>query len=117
MKLSLENVKVLSSEKIVQNFNAWNDIQNSFDLKCVDSNMRYPKSLVIAALRRFNEIAESYHMDASKFCFVRVSGGGTTWQVDFHDDTNSTGCNVSIYDIYFDSNRRMIMQSCYALGG
>jgi len=116
MKLLIENMEVFSCEKIGKNWNQWNDIQNSFNLKIYDYKHKFPKHLLICALRRFNEIADTYCIDASKFKYIRISNMDVTSQVDFHCDTDSTGPNFSIYGIYYSSKNKSIMQSCYAMG-
>lgn len=116
MKLLAEAVEVRSSEQWEQNFNEFNMIQNRYDLKCTDKKLHYPKSLLTAAIRRFNEIAETYHIDASAFKYVDISSGGVTWQVDFCcDKDDETGPKFCIYDIYWSGKSREIMQSCYSM--
>lgn len=116
MKLEYKDLIVCSSEQWVHNFNDFNTIQNSYNLRCSNKQLQYPKSLLKAAWKRFSEIAQTYHLDASKFKYVHITSGGVTWQVSFHvgkDSCNDAG--ISIYDIYFCTKRRAIMQSCYSM--
>lgn len=115
MDLSLDHVAVVEAEQVAQNLDDWNGIQNRFNLKTVAKTISYPKSLVTAALRDFNSWAETYHLDASKFRFVRITFQDPTWQVDFHDDMDPTGAHVCMYDIYFNATRRVIMQRCISI--
>lgn len=115
MKLKYEDLVICSSEEWQQNFNDFNTIQNRYNLRCSNKNMKYPKSLIRAAWKRFLEIAETYHLDSSKFFYVHVTGDSITWQVDFHVEKDATSAGISIYDIYFSTKRRQIMQSCYSM--
>jgi hypothetical protein len=104
--------KILSSEEIVTDFNEWNSIQNRYNLKCVDKNMKLPAGLIDAAIADFEEWCKTFHVDHTKFKYIRASGGCVTWQVDFHDDTDATGVHASVYDIYFNDEKKTIMQRC-----
>ena len=108
--------KVVSSEEIVTNFNEWNSIQNRYNVKCVDKNMKLPTGLIEAAIKEFESWCETYHVDHTQFKYIRACGGCVTWQVDFHDDLDATGPHVSVYDIYFNEQNPSIMQSCIVMG-
>lgn len=118
MKLKFEDLELLSAERWVTDFDSFNGIQNRYNLKCASRNIRFPKHLIICALRRFNEICDSYYIDASKYKYFSVGGGGSeiTWSVTFYtgkDETNDP--KVQIYEIYYDSKGKRILQSCYAM--
>lgn len=108
-------IAVIKSEQWEQNFNDWNDIQNCFNLKCVNNNVKCPKWLIKAATREFNDIAKTYHIDTSFYKWLRISTNGITWQFDFHCDEDSTGACVSIYDVYISRDRKRINQRAYSI--
>ena len=116
MKLLKENIKVISAESVAMDINNWNPIHNNYALKVTDKNFDYPKSLMTAALERFNEEAEEYCIDASKFPFIRITEDDPTYQVDFHKDNDPTGTHFSIHEIYFNAAKRQIMQACFSKG-
>lgn len=108
-------IKVIESEQWEQDFNHWMPLRNCYGLKCVNKNVRCAQWLIREAIKEFNDIAKTYHIDASFYKWLRISTNGITWQFDFHCDEDSTGPHLSIYDVYVSKDRRRIMQRCYSI--
>lgn len=114
--LRMTDLKICSSESFGYNFQQWNVLQNSFNLKCLDSDMRIPKGLIQRALEELHDFAYDYHIDSEKFPYVRVTCmDEVVFQVDFHTDEDSTGPHISIYGIYYNEKKREIMQRCIGI--
>ena len=114
-KLKIENVQIKGNSEIAQNFNDWNSIQNHYNLKTIDPDLKFPKYLLINALREMNSFCESAFIDASKYQYVDVTKMYCTYQVDFFSNEKMNSPKISVYDIYYDSKRKVIMQSCIGL--
>lgn len=114
-KLKIEDVKIIANVEVARDFNRWNAVRNEYNLKTTDSDLKFPKYLLICALREMNEFCESAFIDASKYQFVDVTKMDCVYQVDFFSDENMNSPKISIYEIYYDSKRKMIMQSCRSL--
>lgn len=109
--------EVRRSEAYEKNWNDWNDIQNSYNIRCSDPDLKYPKSLLSAAWKEFLGFAKEYHIDPSAYQWAEVSKmDDVTWQVDFHCTDDSTGPHIAVYDIYYNSRNRQIMQRCIVAG-
>lgn len=107
--------EVISSEEIQYNWNSFNTLQNTYNLRVVDRNADYPKYLIIRAWEWFLECAENYHVDTSFYKYVTVTKWDCTWQVDFYDNEECEGYNFSVYEIYYDSRNKRIMQACFGI--
>lgn len=114
-KLKIEEVKVNSNTEIAQDINQWNSIQNHYNLKITDRDLKFPKYLLIRVLEDMNEFCDSAFIDASKYQFVDVTKMDPTYQVDFFSNEKMDSPKISIYDIYYDSKRKVIMQRCISL--
>lgn len=115
-ELNLYDTELLEAEEVGIDINRWNGLRNNYELKKFSKRPKLPVSLLPAVLRDFNEWAVTYHMDASQFKFIRVTRQDPTWQVDFHCDRDPTGPHVSVYEIYYNTARRRIMQRCISTG-
>ena len=108
---------VISSKEYAMDFNRWNQMQNRFELKCIDRHKKYPKSLLKDAWKWFLEFAERMHIDASPYkCAMIVQNDGVTWQIDFIDSRLIDAAGFCLYQIYFDGRTRKIMQAGWGLG-
>lgn len=104
-------------KKIAQDFkNGWNSIQNRYDLIVTDREMKYPKSLIREAWKRFKEECEVYHIDYTKYPYVHICYDDPTWQVNFHTDKDPCGPSFCLFDICFHSQKRKILQATFSKG-
>lgn len=114
-KLKIEDVKVVANVEVARDFNQWNVVRNEYNLKTTDSGLKFPKYLLICALREMNEFCEDAFIDASKYQFADVSKMDGVYQVDFFSNEKMKSYKISIYEIFYDSKRKVIMQSCRSL--
>jgi hypothetical protein len=114
-KLKIEDVKVVANVEVARNFNQFNVVQNDYNLKTTDSDLKFPKYLLISVLAEMNAFCESAFIDASKYKFADVSKMDDLYQVDFFSDEKMKSYKISIYEIYYDSKRKKILQSCRTL--
>lgn len=108
MILQRHDLQVTSATEV--GHGEWNDLRNKFNLRTIAESIKFPESLVTAAMRDFNDWAQRFHMDASAFRFVEVTLQDPCWQVDFC--TKDREAVVSVHEIYFSTKRRSIMQRC-----
>lgn len=99
-KLKIEDVKVVENTEVARDFNQWNVVQNDYNLKTTDPDLKFPKYLLICALREMNEFCESAFIDASKYQFVDVSKFDCVYQVDFFSNEKMKSYKISIHEIF-----------------
>lgn len=114
-KLKIEDVKVVANAEVARDLNQWNVVQNHYNLKTTDSDLKFPKYLLISVLTEMNAFCESAFIDASKYKFADVSKMDDLYQVDFFSDEKMKSYKISIYEIYYDSRKKKILQSCRTL--
>lgn len=114
MKLEKSDIKILSEEGIRSSYTEWNGTRNCPGLETCQG-LKYPKSLITAALKDFNEECGDRHINASMYRYVRVNEYNSTYQVDFHCDEDPTGNRFTLCNIYFDTSTRQIVQRCFEL--
>jgi hypothetical protein len=106
---------VIESTSIAQNFNDWNAMQNHFNLKVVDADHTFPKWLLIRAWNEFKRLCKQYHIDWTKYKFARVTCDDPIWHVDFLDSDQSDASGFQLYEIYYDSRTKSILQRCFSI--
>jgi hypothetical protein len=107
--------QVLSSEEIQYNWKSWNSLQNTYNLHVIDRNAKFPQYLLIRAWEWFCEAAKEYHVDVSYYKYVTITKWDCNWQVEFHDQEDEKGSHFSLYEIYYDSKNKKILQACFGI--
>jgi hypothetical protein len=107
--------KLITSEEWVPNFNSWNPFHNHFNLKCIDHDAKYPKYLLIRAWQWFKEECEDYHIDWKYYQWVTITKGEVTWCIEFWDNPEGKDGNIGLYEIYYDSRDKKILQCVFSV--
>ena len=107
---------VISSKEYKANFvQGASPFTGDMPLYVSNDNLKYPKSLLKDGWKWFLEFCEDYKIDASKYICVEISrNDGVTWQIDFYQNKECSGSNISLYEIYFGD--RKILQAKWNIG-
>ena len=73
MILKTDNILKIKSTEIGNDWESFNIFQNRFNIKTTDYDARYPKYLLISALKELNEFCQDYYIDASKYQYIEVT--------------------------------------------
>jgi len=108
---NIDNLICLESTVVEYNFNDFSTYRNSYNSHTTNKNWKYPKSLIKAAWLECLEFCELYHINARQYKYFKVIyDNNVNYQVDFHTTTDTTGPNISVYNIYFDNKKGKILQ-------
>jgi hypothetical protein len=103
MKIVIENIKHKHGE--------YSQMSGTCSMVTVDYDYKFPKSLLTAAQKWFEEFCEEYAIDSSKYPFIRIWADDPTWQINFCRDEDGMGRSISLFNIYFDGRTRKILQA------
>lgn len=109
-------MQIISATEIGYNFNRFNQMQNTYELKIINPELDYPKSLVKEALKWIKEECDDYKIDFNSYGYMEITKfDGVTYQVDLRQSEDVLGATLSLYDIYFDTKSRKIMQANFGI--
>ena len=105
-------VTILKSEEIQYNFNSFNQLRNTFNLRVIDCDYKYPKHLLIQSYKWFVEWAKEYYIDYTKYMYVTITKWDCEYQVNFYTDISmNKGGHFGLCRIYYDSKNKKILQA------
>ena len=101
---------LLESIKHEADINSYRQLSNSWGYKTLEKNYEYPKHLFLKALKEFQEFCENMGIDINKYKYYRVYFDDPTYQVDFLIEEDELSSGFSMYNIYYDSRNKKILQ-------
>lgn len=107
---------VVESIKVTYDFNHWNSLQNTYELKVIDRHHKYPKWLLIRASQWFIEECKALHINPQPYQFVEITFDDPTWTVEFYDQEDRKGAHLVLSPIYYDSRGKRILQATFFIG-
>lgn len=104
---------ILETVEVQYDWNSWNQLQNTYNLRVIDKNVKYPKHLLIQATKEMEEWAKFHHVDYSFYKYVSITKWDCTYSVTFYDGIDMCySSKISVQEIYYDSKNKKILQSC-----
>lgn len=108
----MNNYTLLPAVGVKTDFQDWNPLRNRYNSKQKTPKRPPPKKLVASVIREFEDWAKTYHVDASKYRFIKPAQFEGEWrQFDFMDsDSHKYPAKITIHSILANNNGKIFQR-------
>ena len=106
-------VKFKDAEVYEMDFSRYSTFSSGISLKR-KGNMPIPAGLGEAVMQEFLSICRSFCVDASKYTHCQMCCISGMWSATFYQNEAFQNASIQVYEIYYDEEKKNIMQSCFS---